>query len=60
MEIFESKDRPTFEVILDNLERNLYNLIPLKVETYVKQRKTKIPQDSNKPKKITSLLPSIR
>lgn len=62
---FESKDRPSFEVILDSMERNHYNLIQLNkteiknVETFVKQHKTKIPQIPNKPTKTTSKLPSL-
>ena len=62
---FESKDRPSFEVILDSMERNHYNLIQLNkteiknVEAFVKQHKTKIPQIPNKPTKTTSKLSSL-
>lgn len=62
---FDSKDRPSFQAILDNLERNHYNMIKLNTieiknnESFVKQHKTKIPQLDNKPNKTTFKLPSL-
>ncbi|KAK8840772.1 hypothetical protein M9Y10_027594 [Tritrichomonas musculus] len=50
---FDSKDRPSFRVILDNMERSRYNLVQLNkaeiknVESFEKQHKTKIPQCIN-------------
>ena len=47
---FNPKDRPSFQMILNDLERNHYNLIQLNkteidnIESFVKQHKTKIPQ----------------
>ena len=61
----EPKDRSSFQAILDNMERNHYNLIQLNkteirnIESFVKQHKTKIPQFSNTPTKTTSKLPSL-
>ena len=62
---FESKDRPSFEVILENIKKSHYNLIQLNklefknVEAFVIQHQTKIPQIPIKPTKCTSKLPSL-
>ena len=62
---YEPKDRPSFKMILDDLERNHYNLISLNKsemkngEIFVKQHKTKISQSGNISTKTTSKLPSL-
>ncbi|KAK8888137.1 hypothetical protein M9Y10_039199 [Tritrichomonas musculus] len=61
----KSKDRPSFQLILEVIEKNRYNLIQLNkaetknIESFVKQHKTKIQQYIEKPTKITSKLPSL-
>ena len=63
---FDPKDRPSFQVILETLEKSNYNLFQLKkseiknIKSYVMQHKSKIPQFPNKLEKTaSSKLPSL-